>query len=972
MSPELDSCGCSQAGPQPAAVENRPGLSALVYRVGTYATFLERMLSQIHAQGVPDNSAARPLARLTTRSLDDPAIALLDAWAVVADVLTFYQERIANEGFLRTATERRSVLELARAIGYELNPGVAASAYVSFTVEDAPGSPGHVIVPMGTKIQSVPPQNKLPQTFETSVDIEADALWNSLKPRMTRPQDLAVGNDGSLYMLGVSTSFPADTPGLVSLSTDQVYLLNDATVLDPAVTQVSAVPVDQVYLQGTNLSLKQGDRLLLVGKTSSNGSDIKTKALTIRHAEDQAALSRTRLDLADNAAPPPFRPSLYGVANFPSSVVELNSANVQQYVLAGSLDSSHLNTLLLLNGWGISDLVGFINRPGPPPLPPADEGVFALRQRAGFFGHNAPKWDALPSAQKMTDFVLEYNNSGDVTKADQVSAAYPKSWEGQTIWNDSQGNIRQGNADVYLERSLTQVLDNSWVLFESDGKSPTPYRVAGVTESSIADYGLSAKATGLKLSNADGSAADKSVSFPVRGTTAFVQSERLTLAELPIDDFIPAGTTELMLDGMAKQGLQPGQPVALTGLTHDPAGVSVSEVTILHDVVLTGGFTTLIFENGLKNNYERSSLALNGNVAIATHGETVTEVLGSGDASQANQDFSLKRPPLTYVSAPTATGAMSTLAVRVNDFLWTEHDSLYGLSSQDESYIVRLSDDGSTTLTFGDGLAGARLPSGQSNVKATYRTGLGLDGNVDSGTLTILQTRPLGVRSVTNPQPASGGADSQDLDHARQNAPLAVLTLDRIVSLDDYEGFAQAFAGVGKAQALALWNGESRLVHISVADSSGNPLDPVSRLCQSLVGAIEAVKDPVQHVMVDGYQPMLFNLAASVRVNAPRYVPADVLSGVTSALKAAFSFEKRAFAQPVTFAEVVTVIQAVPGVIATDLDQLYFSNDLEGPSQTEPLAFLPSAPARWQAGVMQPAQLLLINLFGLTLTEMTD
>ena len=66
---------------------------------------------------------------------DDPAIALLDAWAVAGDVLTFYQERIANEGFLRTATERRSVLELARAIGYELNPGVAASTHLVWEVE---------------------------------------------------------------------------------------------------------------------------------------------------------------------------------------------------------------------------------------------------------------------------------------------------------------------------------------------------------------------------------------------------------------------------------------------------------------------------------------------------------------------------------------------------------------------------------------------------------------------------------------------------------------------------------------------------------------------------------------------------------------------------------------------------------------------------------------------------------------------
>ena len=129
---------------------------------------------------------------MTTRSLDDPSIALLDAWAIVADVLTFYQERIANEGFLRTATERRSVLELARAIGYELNPGVAASAFLQFTVEEiigsaaatgatpgmrtpvppGPGSSafnsGIVDIPGGTQVQSVPAPGKLPQTFETA------------------------------------------------------------------------------------------------------------------------------------------------------------------------------------------------------------------------------------------------------------------------------------------------------------------------------------------------------------------------------------------------------------------------------------------------------------------------------------------------------------------------------------------------------------------------------------------------------------------------------------------------------------------------------------------------------------------------------------------------------------------------------------------------------------------------------------
>ena len=92
---------------------------------------------------------------------------------MVLDVLTFYQERIANEGFLRTALERRSLLELARLIGYELSPGVSASTYLSFTLDDKEGSPEEVTIAGGTRAQSVPGQDELPQTFETSDDLLA-------------------------------------------------------------------------------------------------------------------------------------------------------------------------------------------------------------------------------------------------------------------------------------------------------------------------------------------------------------------------------------------------------------------------------------------------------------------------------------------------------------------------------------------------------------------------------------------------------------------------------------------------------------------------------------------------------------------------------------------------------------------------------------------------------------------------------
>ena len=86
--------------------------------------------------------------------------------------------------------------------------------------------------------------------------------------------------------------------------------------------------------------------------------------------------------------------------------------------------------------------------------------------------------------------------------------------------------------------------------------------------------------------------------------------------------------------------------------------------------------------------------------------------------------------------------------------------------------------------------------------------GTGLAGTVKAGQLSLLLTRPLWVRGVTNPLPASGAADPEDLLEARENAPFAVRVMDRIVSLSDFADFARAFAGIGKAQAVALSAGK--------------------------------------------------------------------------------------------------------------------------------------------------------------------
>lgn len=253
-----DTCGCCEGTqlltPQPVA--NRPGLDTLSYRVGTHAAFLETMkarLSNFRFDTPPGESDAAnwpqlppPLHGLTTRAADDPAIALMDAWATVADVLTFYQERIANEGYLRTATERRSILELARLVGYALRPGVASTVFLAYTLDENAKDP--VIIPRGARAQSVPGPGETPQSFETIEEIEARAAWNLLKPRMARPQtrDSISDSKGScasprVFLQGIGTNlkpndplliqFGADTPVFVRVKDVQPDALADRTLV---------------------------------------------------------------------------------------------------------------------------------------------------------------------------------------------------------------------------------------------------------------------------------------------------------------------------------------------------------------------------------------------------------------------------------------------------------------------------------------------------------------------------------------------------------------------------------------------------------------------------------------------------------------------------------------------------------------------------------------------------------------------
>ena len=968
----LCTCGCCDPQPDARVTTNPPGLNAIAYRIGTHPDVLRQLLTRLPTEAAEDGTQPihYPLAALTTRSSDDPAIAVLDAWAVVADILTFYQERIANESFLRTATERRSILELARLIGYELGPGVAASAFLAFATDTAEGAPTSVVVPAGARVQSVPGQDQLPQTFETGAAITARREWNTLRPRLLRPQQLAV-NGSDLYLLGGGSS---------DLAVDQTYPLDPSVAL-PAPGPVAAAHVDAIYAEGISTNLSPGAVLLMAGR-QGGGDTTAVVVKTVRAVEAQPELNRTLIEL-DTAVPPPTFHAFTGTRFASAGIAEatLDAATVDHVIVGQTWSESELSAWMSVQGWDAGNAVRYIygtyTTPPPKKAGPSDPGAFAMRATVGFFGHNAPAWLALTSTAQSPFFPWD---------------------DGMSIWKDTHKTTEHqtiayyADADCFLERSVPGITSDGWAVLEQPTKPKqyTPFRVTQAAESSLIGYSLSAKTTGLRLAAADtgldlsDNTTDKSESFDVRKTCAHVLSERLTLAQLPIEDPLGLGTAEvtrLTLDRMVLN-LREGQFVSVTGEREDLPGVEVSEVVTVTQIQHAGGFTTIFFAApGLTNRYVRSTVTLCANVAPATHGESVREVLGSGAGTASNQTFVLKKPPLTYVSSSMASGAQSTLEVRVDGVKWAEVARLYGSEPTDEQYLIRHADDGTVALVFGDGVQGARLPTGVENVVAAYRSGIGSPGMVAAKSLTLLMTKPLGVATVTNPLPATGAADPEARDDARRNAPLTVLTMERVVSLQDAENFTRAFAGIGKCMATQITRSGVAWVHLTIAaaealsDPGGlgsavadHRLDLTAPLRTNLIAALDAAREPSMRLRVDTYQPLFFNLTANMLIDS-RYLWADVRAAVASALVTGFAFDRRSFGQPVTVTEVVTTIQQTPGVVFVDLDALY---RFDLPESLPSDGLLVADGVSWGDDDAEPsalAQLLLVNPLGITLTE---
>ena len=671
-------------------VTNPPGLSEIGYQVSDFTGFRRALLAPL--PGEEQLTAWSP-------SAGDLGLQVLEWWAYLADILTFYNERIANNSYLRTAAgpqgpPERNVAGLVRLLGYLARPGTTAHGVLAAIRR--PGAPDEALVlPAGLQIVSTPTAGIPAQVFETS-----DAA--SFAGPSDGPIGLPPSND--LFHQAAATSGGSGQPRSVLLA-----------------GRAAVQPDEQLVLVKQNWDGTTGEWALatVCSVTTETGPDGLANTRVILDSGDWTGITETEPQASDYQLlkttataqlwTMPAQPGQSGIPAYaaatqqpPGQTAAVPLATLVRGVAPG--DNVLFTGLPAAPAQMLTRVVGYTEdvaavRAWPPPTPPALMPHTTLEVRATDVGRLAT---AIANTDDVGSIAMRYGLREVGTLIPTPAAA-----------------LAQLDVTVTVPAGLTLPADGTVALQDATG--------AGL----------------------------------------------LVTASAPL-----AGTVRLSALDSTSQSVDP--PLQ-------------APIMLLADLVPVSGGTTV-----------------------------AAEVLGDGDATAASQAFTLQHSPLVYLPAQQPGGPpVSTLNVMVDGVTWSEVPAFYRQPPGGTVYLVRRPADGSTQVCFGDGINGARLPTGAGNVVASYRYGPAGQPPPPGRLSTVLQPQP-NLATMRNPVPLTPGTDPQAAARTAEDAPSGVVLLGAAISPGDCEEAAATVTGVTRVRAYWDWDQARRCPDLTLYIDGGD------------------------------------------------------------------------------------------------------------------------------------------------------
>lgn len=989
---------CEKPAAFPLPVWNRPGLSDLRYRVGTYPSLREFLLDQLDRD--PD------LQGWTHRGADDPGIALLEGAALVGDVLTFYQELYANEIFLRTAKWKESVSDLVRLLGYRLAPGLGGQARFALTFkEETPRPPGAkpvpVAVPAGFPLKVHLEGREQPDTFETAA--ECLAYPHLSRFRLYRPPlaPIKVGAGArrdQLEIRRVNGSTSPDEAAKADIqSGDRLLLVPDSSMFDtPGAPYKVQEKVEILVVDEVETLL---DRQVLTFKTPLRVSRQTTSIRAYRidrsfgHFGAGAPPVTVLVDDATQEArhyATDFIRDIWGTHHRAQPVSLYPALPAEEMPLDGKVEGLTVGSVLIATG-----LATFDGRSAPQPFAVV-KTVQALRADNLTWGNlTGPATVATVDSRLIANGSI-LNEKADIRNLVFYEATSPElELAAPRVYADS---AFQEPRLLYFgfAAEIGSLKGRSLMLEHEDGRTqevkvtaveaatfpsapfltPSPALLQAPSAQIIAQaaFGIlpaPGAASTVSLTPASASATVSSlppISATISAKTSIAAAMAVASATAATasaaSTALPAASTVQASPALLQAApyLSPVQ-LALTSSLLSPEVLSLILLQQSHPRlwILTLDQKPAFLRKDFDEKENR--VWVYGNLVDADQGKTEAEaVLGDGDGRADFQTFALPKPDLTFLLDPGRTPAeRPELEVRVDGLLWSQVDTLFMARPEDKVYIVRQEGE-DAFIQFGDGRTGARPTSGKGNVTALFRTGTGAHGPLQAGKTPQAGGRLSGLDKVFLPVPVTGGAAPESADRAREAAPGRMQSLGRMVSLADYEAECLALPGVVKARAAwGLVDGTPMLTLVVLTESE-DPADLAA--IAATLHAFNRCRGPARFPLevVQGRRRWVY-LKLAVGLH-PAYREEDVAGAIQSALGATGVAEAegtegegtegaaglfgaaRAFGVTAHVTQVLAAAQNTPGVVWVQaLASLVLPAG--NPPETDPLELsLPANPPR--------------------------
>lgn len=937
---------CARVPAFPATVFNRPALPRVAVRIGDYALMRAHILAQI--------DAAPALALWTHRGSDDPGIALAEGAALVGHLLALYQDDYANECLLRTATLDASVRALVRLGGYLPAPGLGGRARFALGVK----GPQPVTVPAGLALQATLEGAAKPAVFETAAEHTA---WPELSQfHLHRPRSVpAVRNGMQVFQLGAAddVALKAGDKLMVALAVgpadNQAY--DHLQVMDVDSTW-SAYGIRYVKTKGTLQSLGSGPPAIAqsalaqaaVAITSTNASTsvaavgfsaqpalrFGNAAASTGVAVDLDVFANTTLQAAQAVKTLTAQlPAWSGTLAAGLAVARVTQA---PKLVAWKLGPSHrhfghsapaIEVSVDANGHGVEKAVSYFRLLGSTQGAPAGPAIAPLQ---------LPLDGPAPAVAAGTTVLVEAN-----LQATAGSTARKRLLQRQVRQLDTQAmawGAQTGQATVLTLDSDLAIKEGSTTYATTDIRAVTVHAVQGAAFELLAEPRNTAATSGAVLDY-----------YGSDASAAALPGRTLLLLE-------PAGPRPVVV-----------QQVALATTGEPRWHVTLDQVL---GYALYG--------------HDDPAVPVHGNLVDATEGETQPElVLGSGDQRAVFQTFAIPKPPLTYLLDPAQSPPqVPELQVWVGGVLWQAVPSFFDAGPRDTVYILREDEAGQTWVQFGDGQRGARLPSGQGNVVASWRVGQGSTGPLKADSSVSAKPRFAGFDKAWMPEPATGGALPEPASSVRLAAPAAMQSLGRIVSLADLEAEAQSLPGVLRARAgWRLADGAPVLTLAVLTDglalADRQALDAALRSAVAARGAARhalwltlANRRFVSVGLRIGYSATLRTDSLLAAVKLALGTSGDDIAADDLPTGGLFDWRARQIGQDVHGSQVLGRVQNIPGVAWVQLQSLGFvlAPALSLAANALPLAGSLVQPAVQRRLACPPNTLLALHDTGLAVT----